>query len=327
MRQTSVRNRAGNSGGKRVNKRADKRVGKFLAVGGALFVSACLLGACGQNRNAPGQEQAGLEAETGGENEAQASFESAENSVEAFHFEDVFGQGYDAFIDENVQKNPYEKSAFSREGDRVSYEDGTFKSRVGIDVSHHQGEIDWNAVYEDGFEFAIVRIGYRGYGEEGKLCEDTRWLENVKGAKEAGLDVGVYFYAQAINEEEALEEAEFVLNLLDGRTLDLPIVYDPESVLDEPARTDDIGGEQFTKNTKVFCERIQKAGYEPMVYANMLWEAFELDLAQLPEVPVWYADYQEVPQTPYDFSIWQYSEKGSVAGVEGPCDLDLQMVK
>jgi GH25 family lysozyme M1 (1,4-beta-N-acetylmuramidase) len=197
---------------------------------------------------------------------------------------------------------------------------------LGVDVSHHQHYIDWEKVKAQGYEFAILRIGYRGYGKTGSLNRDKEFERNLQNAHAAGLDVGVYFFAQAINEEEAREEAELVLEILNGRSLELPVVYDPESILDAEARTDNVSGEQFTKNTQVFCEIIKNAGYEPMVYSNMLWEAYELDLTQLQGIPVWYADYEPLPQTPYHFEYWQYTNEGTVDGISGGVDLNIQMM-
>ena len=137
----------------------------------------------------------------------------------------------------------------------------------------------------------------------------------------------MYFFAQAVNENEAEEEADFVLNILNGRKLELPVTYDPESILNDTARTDNVTKEQFTKNAVTFCNRINDAGYKPMIYANMLWEAFELDLTKLSDVPVWYADYETLPQTPYNYEYWQYSNEGKVPGVQGNCDLDIQIIK
>lgn len=138
--------------------------------------------------------------------------------------------------------------------------------------------------------------------------------------------MGVYFFAQAINEEEAKEEAEFVLEHIAGYELQLPVVYDPESILDDEARTDDVSGEQFTKNTEVFCSMIEEAGYQPMIYSNMLWEAYELNLEYLEGYPIWYADYEPLPQTPYHFDFWQYTNEGSVDGIEGRTDLNIQLI-
>ena len=243
-------------------------------------------------------------------------------------FVDVFGEHYLTEILPDVEKHDYINECFTHSGDKLSYEgDDRYKYRLGVDVSHHQGSIDWEKVRAQGYEFAFLRIGYRGYGSAGVLGADREFESNYKKAVNAGLDVGVYFFAQAVNEEEALEEADFVLKLLDGKELQLPVVYDPESILDDVARTDDVSGEQFTKNTRVFADRIRDAGYEPMIYNNMLWEAFEFDLSQLRDLEIWYADYELLPQTPYHFSFWQYSNEGRVDGISGVCDLDIELRK
>ena len=154
----------------------------------------------------------------------------------------------------------------------------------------------------------------------------TRSLNRIwKMPEKAGIDVGVYFFSQAVNEEEAKEEADFVLEHLKGQEFQMPVVYDPEHILEDEARTDGVTGEQFTQNAKVFCKEIEKAGYDAMIYSNMLWEAYELDLEKLLDYPVWYADYEELPQTPYRFSMWQYSSTGSVPGIEGNVDLNIQL--
>ena len=248
-----------------------------------------------------------------------------ENAEKVLKFRDVFGEEYETVINPKVPANEYDPKAFSFDGQKVKYIDGNYM--LGVDVSHHQGNIDWSKVKAAGYDFAILRIGYRGYGQTGSLNADKMFESYYSDAKAAGLKVGVYFFAQAINEAEAKEEAEFVLNILDDRELDLPVVYDPESILDDDARTDDVTGEQFTKNTQVFCKSIAEAGYQPMIYANMLWEAFELDLSQLLEYPIWYADYEPTPQTPYAFRCWQYSNTGTVDGVEGEVDLDIWLVE
>lgn len=199
---------------------------------------------------------------------------------------------------------------------------------VVISFSHPEARVkDAYLFYALTDEFAILRIGYRGYGEEGTLNADEKFAQNMENARKAGIDVGVYFFSQAVNEEEAKEEADFVLEHLKGQELQMPVVYDPEHILEDEARTDDVTGEQFTQNAKVFCKEIEEAGYDAMIYSNMLWEAYELDLEKLLDYPVWYADYEELPQTPYRFSMWQYSSTGSVAGIEGNVDLNIQLLK
>lgn len=124
-----------------------------------------------------------------------------------------------------------------------------------------------------------------------------------------------------------MKEAYFVVEHLKGYKLQLPVVYDPESILDNEAQTDDVPGEQFTNNTIKFCSIIADAGYEPMVYSNMLWEVFEFDMEKVDQYSFWYADYETKPQTPYSFSVWQYSNEGHVAGIDGVTDLDIEIIK
>lgn len=250
---------------------------------------------------------------------------AAPGTPEPFSFFDVLGNEYHTQINPNAPRNKYDKTKFIKKQNKMTYQDKKLKYRLGIDVSYHQGKIDWNKVKNAGYKFVFLRIGYRGYGKEGTLNEDSMFEEYYAGAKKAGLDIGVYFFAQAINETEAREEADFVLKLLKKRKLNLPVVYDPESILEDEARTDDVTGEQFTKNTVAFCEKIKKTGYKPMIYCNMMWEAYKLDFTKIKKIPVWYADYSAQPQSPYHFSIWQYSDETKVSGVKGNCDVNIQL--
>ena len=253
--------------------------------------------------------------------------EAATDEPVVLDFVDAYGEMHQMEVNPNVEPNIYDKKAFVHNGSGMSYGGEDYTYRLGVDVSHYQGEIDWEKVKASGIEFVFIRLGYRGYGADGILKEDVNFEKNIKGARSAGLDVGVYFFAQAVNEKEAIEEAEFVLNSLLAYNLQMPVVYDPESILHEEARTDHVTGEQFTKNTKAFCETIEEAGYDAMIYSNMLWQADKLDLAELSEYPIWYADYETYPQTPYHFDIWQYSNEGSVDGIQGNVDLNIQMIK
>lgn len=273
----------------------------------------------GQEEGEDGTDEASLEKE--GEEGRQEKLKP-----EILNFVDVFGEEYEVEINPEISKSPYDPALFVHEGYKLSYTDTEYTSRLGVDVSGHQGKIDWAKVKNAGYDFVFIRIGFRGYGEAGTVNLDKEFYSNIENAQAAGFDVGVYFFAQAVNEQEAKEEADFVLENLAGRDLQLPVVYDPEHILDDEARTDGIPGEQFTRNTKVFCERIEEAGYEAMIYSNMLWEAYELDLQELSDYPVWYADYEEKPQTPYDFAFWQYTNEGMVDGISGNVDLNIQMM-
>ena len=224
---------------------------------------------------------------------------------EILHFVDVYQNPYQVKINPNVEKHNYKDECFIRSGDLLSYiGDDNYTYRLGVDVSEHQGYVDWQQLKDSGFSFAFIRLGYRGYGQEGNIRLDQEFHRNMENAQAAGFDVGVYFFAQAVNEEG---------------------VY-TESILDDEARTDNVTGEQFTKNTQIFCAAMANAGYSPMIYANMLWEAFELDLEYLSEYPLWYADYEPYPQTPYHFDFWQYTNEGDVPGIEGRADLNIQLI-
>ncbi len=254
--------------------------------------------------------------------------DQTENGEQILRYVDAHGEWHKTVIRNDIAKNTYDWTCLKQTENGLIYEgDKDYTIRKGIDVSYHQGEIDWNRVKEAGYEFAFIRIAYRGYGEEGKLRADSMALANIDGASAAGLDVGVYVFSQAVSESEAVEEADFVTELLDGRKLELPVVFDPEHIEGDEARTDSVTGEQFTANTKAFCKRIKKAGYEPMFYSNMVWEAEVLDLGKLAKYPIWYADYESVPQTPYAFRFWQYSESGTVDGVDGNVDLDVEFIQ
>ncbi|MBP3677288.1 MAG: CapA family protein [Agathobacter sp.] len=254
-------------------------------------------------------------------------FMETEKEPEILRFVDVKGNWHEVEVLENVEKHPYNWEYLTNDETGISYVgDTNYTVRKGIDVSKWQGKIDWEQVKAAGYEFAFLRLGYRGYGTEGKMEIDSTFYYNIQNARKYGIDLGVYFFSQAINETEALEEANFVLSALEGYKLQLPIVYDPELISHDDARTDNVTGEQFTKNTITFCEAIKAAGYEPMVYSNMVWEATLFDMTRLQDYDFWYADYEATPQTPYDFTFWQYTESGKVPGTEGNVDLNLQFI-
>ena len=196
------------------------------------------------------------------------------------------------------------------------------RSQLGVDVSDHQGAIDWSAVASDGVDFAFVRVGNRGY-TEGALYADTRYAENIDNATSAGLDVGAYFFSQAVSVEEAREEAEFVLRLLAGRYLALPVAYDHEPVADGAGRANNMDRETLTACARAFCERLEQGGYETMIYGNS-GDMARYDRADLGGRPVWFAEYDAAePHAQFDFAIWQYTNGGSVAGIDTAVDLNL----
>lgn len=192
---------------------------------------------------------------------------------------------------------------------------------LGIDVSHHQQEIDWEEVASSGITFAMIRLGYRGY-TDGIMYPDDYVKENLAGAKAAGLKIGAYFFSQAVNVQEAKAEAEYALSLLEGITLDLPLAYDWEYV-NEIARTATVSGETLTACTVAFCEAVKDAGREPMIYFNRTQAVDMLDLDRVKDYAWWLAQYQTVMDFPYRVAMWQYSKTGSVAGITGDVDINV----
>ncbi len=251
-----------------------------------------------------------------------------EDGKEIYSFEDREGRKYEAELLEEVPGCTYDftrlrtdqKTGFKYYTDEA----GGVSSRTGIDVSEFQGEeIDWKKVKNSGVEFVIIRLGYRAFGENGELVLDDMYEKNVKGALDAGLDVGVYFFSQAISPAEAVEEAEYVLKHIRSYNIDGPVVYDTEDIEYSTARTDKNTRQEFTNYCKIFCDTIESAGYEPMIYSDMKWMANTLILEELTDYDFWYADYHAVPQCPYQYRIWQYSKTGEVPGIHGGVNLNL----
>lgn len=198
--------------------------------------------------------------------------------------------------------------------------------RDGIDVSYYQGDIDWNAVKNSGIEFVIIRVGYRGY-QYGNLSEDPKYIQNIQGALNAGLKVGVYIFSQAINESEAVEEANFLLNRISGYNISLPIVMDFEYVSGVADRgrlyTAGLSKDQATSVCSAFANTVKNAGYTPMIYANKSMLENQIDGNYLgTQYEVWLANY--TTQTSYSgpYSFWQYSSSGYVNGISGRVDMN-----
>lgn len=200
--------------------------------------------------------------------------------------------------------------------------DGQVISHKGIDVSSHQGNIDWNLVAQDGVEFAIIRVGYRGYGSEGRLVVDEKFEDNIKGAKAAGIKVGVYFFSQAINETELLEEANLVLEQIAPYSIECPVVYDVEKT-SAAGRMNAISVEDRTHLTQLFCQTIENSGYKPMIYHNTEMGALLINIAELEKYDKWYASYSDQMFYPYEYKIWQYSDKGKIQGISTDVDLNI----
>lgn len=208
-------------------------------------------------------------------------------------------------------------------GHFVYVQGGEIVSRVGIDVSEHNGTIDWDAVAGDGIEFAYLRIGYRGT-VEGNITADKQFEDNLSGARGADLDIGVYFFSQAINEDEAREEADWVIERLGDFVPTYPIVFDMEASTTGGDRIANLTNDQATAIAVAFCKEIESEGYQACVYGSRA-DLARYDLSKLYKYGFWYAEYADQPTMALRYGIWQYTNSAEVDGIDGDVDLDLDL--
>ena len=227
---------------------------------------------------------------------------------------------------EGVPINPYDRNAFVLDDrGRLSYTWDGMDAPTGVDVSFYQQDIDWQAVAGDGIDFAMIRLGYRGY-TEGGLMMDQRFEENIRGALDAGLAVGIYFFSQAITPQEAQAEAAFVLNAIRDYEVTYPVAFDWEPITsDHTARTNGLSGDTLTQCALAFCQEIQAAGYTPAVYFNQDLGYLHYGLGELDGQTLWLAEYGSQPDFYYAFDLWQYTHTGQVTRSRVNVDLNLDL--
>ncbi len=203
------------------------------------------------------------------------------------------------------------------------YKDKNLTTSIkGIDVSEFQGYIDWQKVKESGIEFAFIRIGCRTYADGG-IIFDNRFKENLYSADRAGIKTGVYFFSQALTVEEAIEEADEVIEAIRPFNITYPVVFDWEIIAEDYARTDEISIDSLSDCCVAFCERIKEAGYTPMIYQNTSTLIYNIDLPRIKEYDIWLAEYNDQPTYYYDYKIWQYTSEGHVDGISTDVDLNV----
>jgi len=225
-----------------------------------------------------------------------------------------------------VPKNTYMSADFAKINGRTTYIGSDAQTRAGIDVSEWQADIDWPAVANDGLDFVMIRLGWRGY-EAGGLNLDEKYFTNIEAALALGMDVGVYVFSQAITVEEAIEEAELCIKNLEGYDITYPVVFDWETVGSSSARTNNMDGTLLTDCAIAFCETIADAGYTPMIYSNKQLALLSFELDRLTDYAFWFAGYTTYPEYYYAFDMWQYTSEGSVAGIKGNVDMNIEFIK
>lgn len=216
-------------------------------------------------------------------------------------------------------ENPLKPEDFAYAGDYLTCLN--MPARLGVDVSFWQGDIDWQQVAGAGMEFAMIRLGYRGT-TKGGLGTDDYARTNYENATAAGLQVGGYFFSQAVTPAEAVEEAEFVLEMVKDWDIQMPIVYDWEYGGDD-SRTANVDARTLTDCTLAFCRTVENAGYEAMIYFNENQSHKDMYLGELTDYRFWLAQYGEMLNYPYQVDMWQYTCTGSVPGIEGNVDINL----
>ena len=212
-----------------------------------------------------------------------------------------------------------EEAADGSENTQLQFASGN--ARLGIDVSKWNKTIDWDEVKEAGIEFAIIRCGYRG-ASSGALVLDPMYEQNIRGAIEAEIPVGVYFFTQAVDEVEAVEEASMVISLIEEYDVDYPVFLDSESA-GGTGRADGLEAEERTRIHKAFLETIAAAGYETGIYGSRNWLKDQVEMKELSAYKTWLAEYAEIPSYDEYYHMWQYTSKGVVDGIDTPVDLNL----
>lgn len=228
-----------------------------------------------------------------------------------------------------IPRNSYiEENFMIEDGYMVYYdESGNKISHLGIDLSYHNDMVDWDKLATSGIEFVMLRCGYRGY-TEGGLIVDDKFKEYAQEANRVGINLGVYFYTQAITVEEAVEEADFVIDLIKDYSIQYPVGWDTEYLNEEKARTNttEIDKDLRSQMAIAFCERIKEEGYYPVIYVSENWMRRNMNAEMISSYDIWAAQYQPQNDFLYDFAIWQYTESGSVMGINQEIDLDISMV-
>lgn len=225
-----------------------------------------------------------------------------------------------------LPKHEYDFTKLVYQSDRMKYfENGYQTSYEGINISEVQDYVNFVNVRKSGIDFVMLRVGARGYGT-GQLILDDYFSDNLKRATDAGLDVGVYFYSQAISKEEAVEEAKMVIENLGEYKISYPVAYDMERILNDSARTDVLSKADRTEIAKAFLNTIEAAGYKTLIYGNKEWLIKQIDMSKLTGYDVWLSQEADIPDYPYKFTMWQYDRSATVDGVSGYVDLNISFV-
>ncbi len=225
-----------------------------------------------------------------------------------------------------LPKHEYDYTKLVCQSDIMKYYvDGKQVSYVGVDISKYQDYVDFVKLKKEGIDFVMIRVGARGYGT-GQITMDEYFMDNIKRASDAGLEIGLYFFSQAITKEEAIEEANMVLQNIGEYKITYPIAFDMEFIPNDTSRIENLSREEKTTIAKAFLKTIEDAGYLPMIYGNKEWLIKRIDLSKLTEYDVWLSQMGDLPDYPYKFTMWQYSNTAVVDGIAGYSNLNISFI-
>lgn len=226
-------------------------------------------------------------------------------------------------IDSDITTNDYDMTKLVYQKPMMKYYvDGKVASYFGMDISKDQGVVDFVKFKKAGGDFVMLKLGGRGYSS-GKIVIDEMFKEFAKNASDAGVKVGVYFFSQATTKEEAKEEAKTVIDTLKGYSIKYPVVFRMETVGGDMTRIDDLNSDDRTEIAKTFLDQIKSAGYIPMLYGDKEWLLTKYNLKDLQDYEIWYTSNEDIPDYPYKFGMWQYTNQGAIDGVSGDIKLDI----
>ena len=262
------------------------------------------------------------------ESEEEEETTTEESKDDGNHIQIIYSDGTEEWVQINpyMEKNTYDfTNLVSNDGKMKYYSDGKKISFLGVDISKYQKDVNFEALKSDGLDFVMLRVGARGY-KTGELQIDEYFHENIKKASEAGLDIGVYFFSQAVTQEEAVEEANLVLDNIREYEILYPIAYDMEFIENDTARVETLTRDERTAVAAAFLNHVNNAGYTPMLYGDTEWLVKRIDVAKFNASCIWLAEEADIPKYPYRYEMWQYTTQGQVRGINGFVDLNISFV-
>lgn len=254
--------------------------------------------------------------------------EENDPSTDGKHTKITYADGTEEWvlISQYLPKNSYDYTKLvSQSGVMKYYVDGTKTSYFGLDISKTQGFIDYNKLVKAGVDFVMLRVGARGYGT-GQLILDEYYVNNIKGATDTSLHVGLYFSSQAKTKEEAVEEANMVIGQIGEYKIDYPIVFEMNTILNDTSRTNELTKDERTEIAVAFLDTIKAAGYIPMIRGDKEWLLTKVDLSELTSYDIWLSQEGDLPDYPYQFSMWQYNKNGTVDGISGNVSFNISFI-